>query len=146
VTKLAAENLCYLYWKNYGVPIVSLRYFAVYGPRQCPDIAIYRFVHAILNESEIQVYGDGQQLRDFTFASDVIDALALATQSDSKGEVFNIGGSHAISVNALIQSIERLVDKKVRVRYVEQQKGYARDRWQITRRRRGCYRGAADRS
>jgi UDP-glucose 4-epimerase len=127
VTKLAAENLCFLYWKNYGVPVVSLRYFTVYGPRQRPDMAIHRFVHAILNEREIEIYGDGEQLRDFTFVSDVIDALELATQSDSKGEVFNIGGGHTISVNALIQSIERLVGKKSRVRHVEQQKGDARD-------------------
>jgi UDP-glucose 4-epimerase len=127
VTKLAAENLCYLYWKNYGVPVVSLRYFTVYGPRQRPDMAIYRFVHAILNEREIQIYGDGQQLRDFTFVSDVIDALMVATQSESKGEVFNIGGGHTISVNALIESIESLVGKKTRVRHVEQQKGDARD-------------------
>ena len=127
VTKLAAENLCYLYWKNYGVPVVSLRYFTVYGPRQRPDMAIHRFVHAILNEREIEIYGDGQQLRDFTFVSDVIDALILATQSDIKGEVFNIGGGHTISVNALIKSIESLVGKTARVRHVDQQKGDARD-------------------
>ena len=127
VTKLAAENLCYLYWKNFGVPIISLRFFTVYGPRQRPDMAINRFVHAILNESEIQVYGDGQQLRDFTFVSDVIDALALATEREVKGEVFNIGGGNTISVNALIQTLERLVRKKARVRHVEKQKGDARD-------------------
>jgi len=90
VTKLAAENLCYLYWKNYGVPVVSFALLTVYGPRQRPDMAIHRFVHAILNEREIQIYGDGQQLRDFTFVSDVVDALILAAQSDSKGEVLNI--------------------------------------------------------
>lgn len=127
VTKLAAENLCYLYWKNYDVPVVSLRYFTVYGPRQRPDMAIHRFVHAILNECEIHIYGDGQQLRDFTFVNDVLDALLLAAQCEMAGEVFNIGGSHTISVNALIQSIESLVGKKARVRHVEQQKGDARD-------------------
>ena len=127
VTKLAAENLCYLYSKSYGVPVVSLRYFTVYGPRQRPDMAIHKFVHAILNERELQIYGDGQQLRDFTFVDDVIDALMLATESDSEGEVFNIGGGHTISVNALIQSIEGLVGKKARVRHVQQQKGDARD-------------------
>jgi nucleoside-diphosphate-sugar epimerase len=127
VTKLAAENLCYLYWKNYGVPIVSLRYFTVYGPRQRPDMAIHRFVHAMLNGRELQIYGDGLQLRDFTFVGDVVDALILAAQSDVKGEVLNIGGGHTISVNALIRSIESLVGKKARVRHVEQQKGDARD-------------------
>jgi nucleoside-diphosphate-sugar epimerase len=132
VTKLAAENLCYLYWKNYGVPVVSLRYFTVYGPRQRPDMAIHRFVHAILNGRELHIYGDGQQLRDFTFIDDVIDALLLAAQSEMAGEVFNIGGGHTVSVNALIQNIESLVGKKARVRNVEQQKGDARDTWANT--------------
>jgi nucleoside-diphosphate-sugar epimerase len=127
VTKLAAENLCYLYWKNYGVPIVSLRYFTVYGPRQRPDMAINRFVRAILSEREIQIFGDGEQLRDFTFVDDVIDALMLAIQADVRGEVFNIGGGHTISVDSLIQNIESLVGKKAVVRHVEQQKGDARD-------------------
>jgi UDP-glucose 4-epimerase len=127
VTKLAAENLCYLYWKNYSVPVVSLRYFSVYGPRQRPDMAINKFVHAIANEREIHIYGDGDQLRDFTFVNDVIDALMLTAQSDIRGEVFNIGGGRTISVNALIENIEALLGKKARVRHVEQQKGDARD-------------------
>ena len=67
VTKLAGENLCYLYWKNYQVPTVSLRYFTVYGPRQRPDMAIHKFVKAISNNEEITVFGDGSQTRDFTF-------------------------------------------------------------------------------
>jgi nucleoside-diphosphate-sugar epimerase len=132
VTKLAAENLCYLYWKNYGVPVVSLRYFTVYGPRQRPDMAINKFVNAILNENEIQIYGDGQQLRDFTFINDVIDALLLAAQSEMSGEIFNIGGGHTISVKALIQNIENLVGKEARIRYVEPQKGDARNTWAET--------------
>jgi UDP-glucose 4-epimerase len=90
-------------------------------------MAIHRFVRATLSEREIQIYGDGQQLRDFTFVSDVIDALVLAAQSESKGEVFNIGGGHTISVNALIESIESLAGKKAHVRHVAQQKGDARD-------------------
>ncbi len=132
VTKLAGENLCYLYWKNYGVPVISLRFFTVYGPRQRPDMAINRFLHAMLNEREIQVFGDGEQLRDFTFVNDVIDALTLAAQSDITGEVLNIGGGHTISVNALIQTIESLVGKEAHVRHVEQQKGDARDTWADT--------------
>jgi UDP-glucose 4-epimerase len=101
-----------------------MRYFTVYGPRQRPDMAINKFVHAILNQREIQIYGDGQQLRDFTFVSDVLDALLLAAQCEMAGEVFNIGGGHTISVNALIQSIERIVGKKACVRQVEQRSRY----------------------
>jgi UDP-glucose 4-epimerase len=77
VTKLAGENLCYLYWKNYNVPTVSLRYFTVYGPRQRPDMATHKFVRAILKGDEITIFGDGIQTRDFTFVDDVVKANIL---------------------------------------------------------------------
>ncbi len=96
-----------------------------YGRRQRPDMAIHRFVHAILNEREIQVYGDGQQLRDLV--SDVIDALKLATQRDIMGAVIKIGGGHTICVNALIKKLGTLRGKKARARHVEQQKRDARN-------------------
>jgi UDP-glucose 4-epimerase len=127
VTKLAAEKLCYLYWKNYGVPTVSLRYFTVYGPRQRPDMAIHKFVKAILNEEEITVYGDGTQTRDFTFIDDVVEVNILAAINETTGEVFNVGGGSRISVNELIKKIEETTGKKVRVKYIEKQKGDVRD-------------------
>ncbi len=129
VTKLAAENLCYLYWKNYGVPTVSLRYFTVYGPRQRPDMAIHRFVKAILNDEEITVYGDGTQTRDFTFFDDVTEANILAANSEIEGGVFNVGGGSRISVNELINEIEKIVGNKARVKYVEKQKGDVKNTW-----------------
>ena len=61
VTKLAGENLCYLYGNNYGLPTISLRYFTVYGPRQRPDMAIHKFVKSIIEEREISIFGDGTQ-------------------------------------------------------------------------------------
>lgn len=127
VTKLAAENLCYLYWRNYNVPTVSLRCFTVYGPRQRPDMAIHRFFDAILHDNDIHINGDGEQLRDFTYVRDVVDAFVLTSQCDVPGESFNIGGGHTISVNELIQHIECLIEKKARVFYVEPQKGDARN-------------------
>lgn len=102
VTKLAGENLCYLYWKNYNVPTVSLRYFTVYGPRQRQDMATHKFVRAILKGDEITIFGDGMQTRDFTFVDDVVKANILAAESDSVGEIFNIGGGSRISVSNLI--------------------------------------------
>ena len=66
-SKLAAEHLCYLYWKNYNVPTVSLRYFTVYGPRQRPYMAIHKFINSILNDEQIAIFGNGEQTRDFTF-------------------------------------------------------------------------------
>jgi len=127
VTKLAGENLCYLYWKNYNVPTVSLRYFTVYGPRQRPDMAIHKFVKAILNEEEITVFGDGTQTRDFTYVDDVVEANLLAAEKDLAGGVFNVGGGSRVSVNELIKLLEEITVKKARINYIEKQKGDVRD-------------------
>jgi len=124
VTKLAAENLCYLYSKNYEIPIISLRYFSVYGPRQRPDMGFNRFIKSILNNKEINVFGNGKQTRDFTYISDIIDANIKALDcSCSPGEVFNIGGGSRISVNDTIKIIEELSGKKAKIKYMENQKG-----------------------
>ncbi len=123
VTKLAAEHLCYLYFKNFGIPTISLRYFTVYGPRQRPDMAFHKFIKAISNNEEIPVFGDGKQTRDFTYIDDIIDANVAAMNADMNGEVFNIGGGSRITVNDAIKIIEHACEKKARVRYVEKQKG-----------------------
>ena len=127
VTKLAGENLCYLYYKNYNVPVVSLRYFTVYGPRQRPDMAIHKFVRAILNGDEIAVFGDGTQTRDFTYVDDAVEANILAANNDVVGEVFNVGGGSRIRVNELIGMMENIIGKKAKVKYIEKQKGDVRD-------------------
>ncbi len=129
VTKLAGENLCYLYHKNFGVPTISLRYFTVFGPRQRPDMAIHKFVKAILNGEEIAVYGDGTQTRDFTYVEDAVEANISAVRSKVVGEVFNIGGGSRIKVNELIEQIEEIANKKADIRYIENQKGDVRDTW-----------------
>lgn len=127
VTKLAAEHLCYLYWKNFGLPTVSLRYFTVYGPRQRPDMAINKFVTAILNEKPITLYGDGTQTRDFTYVSDIIQANLKAAASGTPGSVFNIGGGSRITVNELICELEKNCNKPAKIQFVEQQKGDVKD-------------------
>lgn len=127
VTKLAAEHLCSLYYKNYGAPTVSLRYFTVFGPRQRPDMAIFKFVNNIFNNREINVYGDGLQTRDFTYISDVVEANLLAAKSDIAGEVFNIGGGNNITVTDLIKHIENAVGKEAKINYTEPQKGDVKD-------------------
>jgi UDP-glucose 4-epimerase len=127
VSKLAAEHLCYLYWKNFGVPTVSLRYFTVYGERQRPDMAFHRFIKAILTQNEIVVYGDGRQTRDFTYVRDIVEANILAIEYEKNGEVFNIGGGNRISINEVIRILEELTGLKANVKYVEKQKGDVRD-------------------
>lgn len=133
VTKLAAEHLCSLYWKNYGVPTVSLRYFTVYGPRQRPDMGINKFVRAVLHDKIITLYGDGTQTRDFTYIDDIVEANVLAARSDVSGEVFNIGGGNRISVNDLIAAIETATGKTATVEQSAEQKGDVKDTWADTR-------------
>ncbi len=127
VTKLAAEHLCYLYWKNFGLPTVSLRYFTVYGPRQRPDMAINKFVNAILNETSITLYGDGNQTRDFTYVSDVVETNLHAAKTGTPGSVFNIGGGSRITVNELITELEKNCRKSAKIKYVEKQNGDVKD-------------------
>jgi UDP-glucuronate 4-epimerase len=118
VTKLAAEHLCSLYASNYGLPTVSLRYFTVYGPRQRPDMAFTRFVRAAVLGDEITIYGNGEQVRDFTFVDDVVRANILAATSETiPGEVLNVAGGTNISVNSVLELIEAISGDRLAVKY-----------------------------
>ncbi len=123
VSKLAAENLVTLYNKNFGVPTISLRFFTVYGPRQRPDMAFHRFIRSILRNEKIEVYGDGEQTRDFTYVSDIVDAVIAAAQSDAVGEIVNIGGGSTITLNKAIKIIEKGIGKKAEIEYLGVQRG-----------------------
>lgn len=115
ITKLAAEQLCLLYQRNFGVPTTVLRYFTVYGPRQRPDMAFHKFFKAALEGGSIAVYGDGQQTRDFTFVSDAVAAnLAAAETPGAIGEVFNIGGGSRVALTEILATIEQLVGEPLR--------------------------------
>jgi nucleoside-diphosphate-sugar epimerase len=127
ITKLAAERLCGLYHKNFGVPFVSLRYFTVYGPRQRPDMAFHKFFKAVLEDEAIPVYGDGQQTRDFTFVSDAVSAnLAAATVSEAVGEIFNIGGGSRVVLAEVLDTMAEIVGKPIKRNHIEKAMGDAR--------------------
>jgi UDP-glucuronate 4-epimerase len=136
VTKLSAEQLCQLYAGNFGVPVVSLRYFTVFGPRQRPDMAIHRFILAVLQGNPLTVFGDGEQTRDFTFVDDVVDANLAAAEFTGAGEVFNIGGGCRASVNELIRIIERCTGRKAIRRHLPEQPGDPKHTWADTRKAR----------
>lgn len=125
VSKLAAEHLCYLYWRNFGVHTVSLRYFTVYGERQRPDMAFHRFLRWGAQGRPIRLYGDGAQSRDFTYVGDIVAANLLALKG-SAGAVYNIGGGSRVTVNDCLAIIERLVQKSLNVQRLETQKGDVR--------------------
>jgi UDP-glucose 4-epimerase len=123
VSKLAAEQLCYLYYANFGIPAVSLRYFTVYGPRQRPDMAFYKFLLATLCGEPIVLYGDGEQTRDFTFVADAVNANLLAAVRGIPGRVYNIGGGSRVSVNEVLDLIARIAGRRPLVTGHPAQKG-----------------------
>jgi nucleoside-diphosphate-sugar epimerase len=123
VSKLAAEQLCYLYYANFKVPTVSLRYFTVYGPRQRPDMGFHKFLRATLVGEPITLYGDGEQTRDFTFVRDIVSANIAAATSGVPGRVYNIGGGSRVSVNEVLDLIGRVAGRKPVVRVDPAQKG-----------------------
>ena len=123
VTKLDSENLGYLYYKSFKVPVIILRYFTVYGPRQRPDMAFHKFIKALLNDEEITIYGDGNQSRDFTFISDVVGATIAGAQCETTGEIINVGGGTQVTVNETLRILEEITKKKARIRYIEKQRG-----------------------
>ena len=127
VTKLAGEHLCGLYAANWGMPTVSLRYFTVYGPRQRPDMAMHRFLVSALTDAPIPRFGDGEQVRDFTYVHDVVRANMLAAEADlSPGEMMNVAGGGSVTVNKLIELLGELVGAPLRVDQQEEQAGDVR--------------------
>ncbi len=124
VTKLAAEHLCTLYHRQFGVLTTSLRYFTVYGPRQRPDMAFHRFCKAIIEHQPIRIFGDGQQTRDFTYIDDVVEAnIRTAELNTAAGEVINIAGGSHVSIEHAIQLLQEISGLPVQVTYENKQPG-----------------------
>ena len=115
VSKLAAEHLMGLYYHNFGVHTVSLRYFTVYGPRQRPDMAFHRIIRSILTGEEFRLFGDGKQTRDFTYVGDIVEANIQAGLNGMPGGVYNVGGGTRISMNEVIELLEKIAGKKANV-------------------------------
>ena len=127
VTKLAAEQLGYLYHVNHGLPVVAMRYFTVYGPRQRPDMAFNRFIRAALRDEPIPLYGDGEQTRDFTFVSDAVAATIAAGERGVNGRAYNIGGGARVSMNEVIRIVEQIAGRPLKITREGAQKGDMRD-------------------
>ena len=123
VSKLAAEQLCFLYHVSYGLPTVSLRYFTVYGPRQRPDMGFHKFLRATIAGEPIVVFGDGEQTRDFTFVADAVEATVAAGVRGVAGRVYNIGGGSRVSVNGVLEMIARVSGIRPLVQSDSAQKG-----------------------
>src|SRR5215213_330317 len=115
VTKFAGEQLARAHLETFGTPVVVLRFFSVYGPRQRPDMAYNIFIRALLTGEPITVYGDGQQVRGNTFVADCVEAVVKSAESQV-GETFNVGGGEMVSVKDVLAKLERIAGKRLTVR------------------------------
>ncbi len=117
VSKLAAEHLVKAYVENFNLPVIMLRYFTVYGPKQRPDMAIMKFVIKSILKRPITIYGDGTQKRDFTFIDDVVNATISSINVSKPGEIINIGGGEVISIRKVISILENISEYKPKILY-----------------------------
>lgn len=115
ITKLAAEHLARLYHRQFGVPVVIVRYFSVYGPRQRPDMAFRIFIDQALHGRPVTVFGNGILKRDFTFVDDVVEATWLAARRGQPGETYNVGGGSSISVMEAVSVLAALLGRRLHV-------------------------------
>jgi nucleoside-diphosphate-sugar epimerase len=114
MTKLGAEHLSFVYMRNFGLPVTALRYFTVYGPRQRPDMGFYRFMEALVENHEIEIFGDGEQTREFTYVSDAVDGTVKAASADVVGQIINLGGGSRVTVNRVLDTLEDISRLKAR--------------------------------
>jgi nucleoside-diphosphate-sugar epimerase len=130
VSKLTGEHLCRVYHVSDGLPVVILRFFTVYGPRQRPDMAFHRFIRQIFQGKPVQVYGSGKQTRDFTFIDDCVEAIAATAYAEHIiGETINIGGKERASVLDCVSILEELFAKKIAVEFAGSSFGEPTHTW-----------------
>src|SRR5688572_11719394 len=111
-SKLACEALGHVYHHVYGMDVVMLRFFTVYGPRQRPDLAIHKFARLIHFGKPIPVFGDGSTARDYTYISDIVDGVIAVTKKELGYQIFNLGESQTIRLTYLIELLEKALGKK----------------------------------
>lgn len=113
MTKLATEELALVYLRCFGVPVVGLRYFTAYGPRQRPDMAFAKFFGCALAGRPLPIHGDGRQVRDFTFVDDVVAGTIAAARLGHPGAVYNIGGGSPVELTTAIRMIAELSGRQL---------------------------------
>lgn len=122
-TKKAGELLCHTYSHLYGIGMTCLRLFTVYGPRQRPDLAIHKFARLIEAGRPIPVFGDGSMMRDFSYIDDIIDGVVAAMDACRGYEIYNLGESRPVRLDALIAAIEAVLGKKAIIQRMPMQPG-----------------------
>lgn len=122
-SKKAGELLCHTYHHLYNLDIFCLRFFTVYGPRQRPDLAIHKFVKALLNYEVITLYGDGTTSRDYTHIDDIVRGISAAIERVKGFEIFNLGNSKPISLTDLVRLLEKSTGREAYLKYLPMQNG-----------------------
>ncbi len=122
-TKKACEIFCYTYHHLYGIPITSLRFFTVYGPRQRPEMAIHKFTRSIDKGEAIEMYGDGRSRRDYTYISDIVDGIVAAVEKKLGYEIINLGNSNVVELRYLIRLVEENLGKSAIIKKLPDQPG-----------------------
>lgn len=124
MTKLAGEMAGHVYHKLYGLPFIALRFFTVYGPGQRPDLAIHRFMRAILKDEAIAMFGDGSTSRDYTYVDDTVQGVLSAIDYNKTSfEIINLGNNYAVSLKDLVAAIEDVMGKKAIINQQPEQPG-----------------------
>ncbi|MGF1471568.1 MAG: NAD-dependent epimerase/dehydratase family protein [Rubrobacteraceae bacterium] len=131
ISKLAAEELIELYGRERNLPATVLRYFTVYGPRQRPEMALARFLTAAREGRPVEVYGDGEQVRDMTYVLDAVGATVAAL--DAAPGVYNVGGGERATVNDMLDAVRRVTGAEFEVCYGPAAAGDARSTWADSR-------------
>jgi UDP-glucuronate 4-epimerase len=128
-TKVATEVIAGAYHRSHGLEVIGLRYFTVYGPRQRPDMAIARFIDAADAGAEIGIYGDGRQLRDFTYVGDIVAATMAAAERGEPGETYNIASGSPYPLLEVLDQLSGVLDRELNLRFDPVQVGDVRDTW-----------------
>ncbi|MCL5096680.1 MAG: GDP-mannose 4,6-dehydratase [Candidatus Omnitrophica bacterium] len=122
-SKLACEALGHVYHHLYGMDVVMLRFFTVYGPRQRPDLAIHKFARLISSGQSLPVYGNGSSRRDYTYIDDTVDGIMACTRKEFGYEIINLGESQTVPLHYLIELLEKALGKKARIDHLPPQPG-----------------------
>jgi UDP-glucuronate 4-epimerase len=122
-TKLANEVMCHTYHHLYGFPVVCLRFFTVYGPRQRPEMAIAKFIRLIAAGDEVPMYGDGTTRRDYTYCDDIVDGIVASMDVACEFQIINLGNSRTVELCELIRLIASALGKKPRIKRLPLQPG-----------------------
>ena len=122
-TKKAGELICYTYHDLYKISVFCFRFFTVYGPRQRPEMAIHKFTRQILGGEDVEIYGDGSSLRDYTYIDDIISGILNSLDKIKGFEIINLGNSNTVKLMDLVRLIEVTADTKAHIKFMDNQPG-----------------------